>query len=543
LLLLPDLKPGGDVSDWLESGRSIEELMNLARNQKIWFPQQSVRDQVEVGKETGQTFEHRWPRPIFESFVDIYHPKEEGPLNFWDEMWLKGNMVTLLYKEISINTLKKPMSKWLELCSNAKSKNGEDPFKPTDDDFKAILKIAEIDLDLNALKNPIMPIFNPFYMQEKLKNYRREDIAILKSANFYVPERCVFPRNMEACIAMNCLPFDYDELALCPEINKAFNTQWENDKESEDMLLQFLSYYITTNFLYKAILYMIGESNSGKSMFLELIRHFIGYDNCITRTLPKIGNRFELWGARYKKLIIADDAKLTERDLQNNGDILTNCLNIPSGFPIRIEAKNGAIDSRKIAAQLLLAGNNPIKIQEFSNSLANRFKFLVFPHIYEMGVDMEPEVLQTWLPELAGLFNRVLDAGLVLAKSKHFIEPKSSAACREQFIGGNNPVYIFINEEFESNAIDDPNKWVVRVSDMREYYRDYTEREKIRMFSSFDFNNAMKTFKGITQAEPKETVHDKVSGTKVRKTIRVWKGLRKKGTSGKLFDKAVQPEF
>ena len=107
-----------------------------------------------------------------------------------------------------------------------------------------------------------------------------DDIIIMKSGNFYIPFRTMHPRNMESCIAMSCLPFDYDPDAKCPNIDEAFRMQWNDDQESIDLLLQFIYYSMKHSHKYKAILCMIGESDSGKTQILELIRHFIGYEGC-----------------------------------------------------------------------------------------------------------------------------------------------------------------------------------------------------------------------------------------------------------------------
>lgn len=547
LLRLPDLKPGGDVTDWLKGKtvstkcHTVEELLTLAGKVDDWYPQRSVRDCVEAGKETGQSFEHNDPGPIFEAYYDIFHPRTEGPLDFWDRMWLKGNMKTLLMEQICINVdLKEPMSKWLKLCFNKKGKEDE-LFKPQPEDFNKILQMGEIDLDLNVLKNPIMPIFNPFYMDEKIKNYERKDIIIMKKENFYVPERCPFPRNMEACKAMDCLPFDYDPKAKCPEIDKALFVQWPKDLESIDMLLQFISYYMTTSFLYKAILCAIGESNSGKSMIVELIRHFIGYNSCPSLSVRLIGDRFELWRALYAKILIADDTTITPRDLQNGG-IIENLKSIPSGIPVRLERKNDPdVLTRQLPCQILIAANYPPEIREFSNALSNRFKFLFFPHVFLPGVDMIGDILDKWKTEeeLAGLFIKVLDAGLVLKENGRFIEPKSSAATREKFEGSSNPVWNFVRESFDVNSLTEKIKWMTTIASVTILYNNYSEKTKEKMFSTQKFNRAMEGISGIKRGDTKINVINEKTGETKRVSIKVWIGLRQKGTSGVITVKDV----
>jgi len=531
ILLLPNLKKGGDVTDWIEAGGTIEQLLELVQKSEEWFPLASVRQQIKDGKVTGLSFEHYDPRPAFEEWYETYHPPEEGPLHFYDGDWLKGDMKTLLFKIVSKNRLLNSMTEFFGLSFNKKSKDGQELFKPTPSLTEMILKSGELKIDLDILEHPSMPIFNPFHMSTKLQQYEPADIVLLKSTNFYVPERCVFPRNMDACIAMNALPFDYDESAKCPKIDKAFANQWNNDNESIDMLLQFLNYYMKNTFIYKSVLCMIGESDSGKTQILELMRHFIGYDNCEALSLSKIGRPFELYRARNAKLLISDDLNLTKRDLQD-GSIVENLKSIPCGIPIRIEKKNGEIWSRKLACQIIIAGNQPPEIQEFSNALSNRFKFLNFPHTYVRGVDMIPDILATWLPELAGLFNKALDAGNKLAEQCGFIEPKSSYEIRKRFEGGGNPVKEFARTYFDINSADDNIKWNTCLEDVKTYYNKYCEVEGITPLSLSKFYMALESIDGISRG----TVCLKISNTKTGidgwKTVKCWIGLRKKGTSG-----------
>ena len=535
ILLLPDLKPGGDVTDWLKAGNTIEKLLELAKSDDLseWYPLASVRQQVNDGELTGLSFEYADPRVSWFSWSETYHPPEDGPLRFWDDIWMKGNPKTNLYVEISENELLKNMARFFALCynKNAPKNKSDELYKPNLKLMKNVLDMGMLEEDLNVLKRPTLPIFNPFHCSEKIENYKPEDILLLKSGNFYVPERLPFPRNMDQCIAMHALPFDYDEKAVCSEINKAFCTQWENDKESIDMLLQFLGYYMGHSFKYKAILDMVGESNSGKTQILQLIRHFIGANNCEALSLSKIGNRFELYRARNAKLLISDDLNLTSRDLLD-GSIVENTKSIPCGIPVRIERKNGEIFSRALACQMLIAGNKPPKIREFSNALSNRFYFLVFPHVFIRGNDMNPDILETWLPELPGLFNKALDAIPKLHEQGGFIEPQSSFAVRNEFEGGGNPAKKFIKERFDVNTIDDPVKWHTRILDLQEEYKKYCEDEGLDMLRLSDLYKGIETIAEIRRDKINVKVNDLKSGKNVWKSIKCWVGLRIKGTSG-----------
>ena len=536
LLLLPGLKEGGDVTDWLEDEKSNtkEKLLELANddNLKEWYPKDSIRQQVTNEELTGLVFEYFDPRPAFLNWLEIFHPPEEGPLYFYDDRWLKGDIINKIFKEILKNRLINSMTEFFKLCFDKKSKNCEGLFKPTPRIIDTILKSGESKQDLDIIENPTIPIFRPFFMPEREKNYKTEDIIILKNGNFYIPERIMFPRNMDACIALSALPFDYNPKAKCPLIDKTLDIQWGEDKQSVDLLLQYIYYCMKHTHIYKSILYMVGNSDSGKSLILELIRNFLGEDSCESLSLGKIGRAFELYRARNAQLLISDDVRLTERDLQD-GALIENLLSIPAGAPIRIERKNGEIFSKVLPCQLILAGNDPPKIPQLSNALANRFKFLNFSHVFVRGEDMDPHIVFKWVKELPGLMNRVLDTGMELEKIGGFLEPSSASSIRDRFEGGSTPIRKFIKEWFSFNA-----NGFVRIKDMKMHYKQYCEEEGLIEISATHFNEGLESISGIK----KDGKNVKIENGKYV-WIRGWIGIQRKENENGAEQETKEEEF
>lgn len=536
LLRLPGLGKSEDVTDWLKKGGKKERLLELATSKdlKEWYPKESIRQCIENQIMTGMAFEHGFPRPVFIEWINTFHPSEEGPLYFYDDEWLKGDAETKIYKEVLKNFLLEQIEQFLLYCNNSNSKKADEEFKPTPQLREMILKNGETYRDLNVKENATVPFLRPFFVAEREQNYKIEDIVIMKSKNFYVPERICFPRNMDACIAMSALPFDYDKEAKCPEIEKAFEKQWKDDRQSIDLLLQFIYYCMKHSHIYKAILCMIGTSNSGKSQILELIRNFIGHNSCEALSLGKIGRPFELYRARNAQLLISDDVNITKFDLQD-GALVENLLSIPFGAPIRIEKKGGIIYSKPLPCQIIMAGNNPPEIPQPSDALANRFKFLNFSHQFVQGVDMEPLIIDLWIKELPGLMNLVLEAGIELDKNRGFIEPLSSSAIRERFEGGSSPIRSFVRRLFDINQKNDEIKWFTRLNDMTTYYKIDCENEGLDMLPLGQFTKSMEAIQGVEKAGRNIKVPDE-KGKPTWKRIRGWEGIRRKDTSGQPSD-------
>ena len=538
LLRIPGLPEKGDITDWLNASKmnNKESLLSLANDLKLheWYPKDSIRERIQNQEMTGLFFEVDRPGPIWETWLDVFHPPENGPFWSYDLEWLKGNMKTLLYDETKPDVQLKTMLELLKYSSDKNSKN------PNDNRFKESPRIAEIALrycqiartiDIN--KNPEMPIFRHKFMPECEKNWKPEDIAIMKSANFYIPEKRIFPRNMDACIARHALPFDYDSSAKCPEIEKALIVQWGDDKESIDLLLEFMYYCMLQGHEYKSILSFVGVPNTGKSGILNLIMEFIGIASCEAISLSKLGNQFELFRTKFSKLLLCDDENVTKKDFAE-GTLTENLLSIPSGRPIRIEKKGGIIETRILPGQIIIAGNQPLRMHANSSGLSERLKFLVFRHVYKRGADMNTKVMDTWRPELPGLMNLVLAAGENLKARGGFIEPRSSSDVREKFESGANPAVKFLREYMEQNRTGDAVLWIVTLEDMKIYYGQYCEEFELikTKMSVQQFNEAMEAVPGIQR----KTVRIKKKGDKscIDKftTVRCWSGCRRQGTQG-----------
>lgn len=550
LLRLPGLKEIGnhsDVTDWLNVGdkstgcgpNTREQLLELALSDELkeWQPCESIRERIENGEMTGLMFEKGFPGPIWETWYNVYHSLTDGLLLSYDKDWLKGCIKTLLYDETGQDTQLKTIQRMLKYCGDAKSKDPNSVFKGTPRDYEDILRACQIEMGIDIHKYTTIPIFRSSFMPDHEKDWMPGEIVIMKSNNFHIPSKRAYPRNMQACIARHALPFDYDAGAKCLKIQESLKVQWGDDQESIELFLQFIfSCMISAPGKYKSILSMVGDPNTGKSKYLQLIAEFIGVKSCEAISLSKLGNQFELYRAKYAKVLICDDENVTKKDFMD-GTLTENLLSIAAGQPVRVERKGGVIETWTIPAQIIIAGNKAMRMHANSAGLSERLKFLVFRHVYVRGGDMVINILDTWRNELPGLMNVVLKAGEKLIANEGFVEPASSTDKREEFETGANPVLRFVRDWFDQNEIGAVAPWVVRLGDMKEYYRIYCEEYEVKKrLSVQEFNDAMKSIQGILQKPINIKQVDK-QGNIVWAQKRCWVGLKRKGTDGTLDER------
>jgi hypothetical protein len=159
---------------------------------------------------------------------------------------------------------------------------------------------------------------------------------------------------------------------------------------------------------------------------------------------------------------------------------------------------------------------------------------------------MNPDILDTWTPELPGLFNKVLDTIPRLAAQKGFIEPKSSMKARALFEGAGNPAKNFLREEADVNHPNDKLKYRARLVEVKDRYILHCEENGLTPMRPGDFIKALESIPGIYRDKVDIKVKDLNSGGKTKyKAVKCWVGFRLKGTSGNitLENQVDGPEF
>ena len=144
---------------------------------------------------------------------------------------------------------------------------------------------------------------------------------------------------------------------------------------------------------------------------------------------------------------------------------------------------------------------------------------------------MEPLIIDTWIKELPGLMNLVLNAGIKLDKNRGFIEPRSAFSIRERFEGGSSPIRSFVRRLFDVNQKKDEIKWFTRLNDITAYYKQDCDNEGLNELSLGQFTKSMESIQGIEKGLINVKIPNE-KGRPVWKKVRGWIGIRRKGTSG-----------
>ena len=99
-----------------------------------------------------------------------------------------------------------------------------------------------------------------------------------------------------------------------PVFKKYLTDLLGDDEVTKVFLLEFLGAIIANvyGWRYKKMLLMVGDGNTGKSVFRELAMHLVGLDNCVSIELKRLGERFGSSALYGKRLAGSGDLGFVE---------------------------------------------------------------------------------------------------------------------------------------------------------------------------------------------------------------------------------------
>lgn len=295
------------------------------------------------------------------------------------------------------------------------------------------------------------------------------------------------------------IPVIYDPVATCPAID-----QFMADVLPEDIgVLQWeiAIDLITTNRDIKRAIMLEGGAHGGKSLFLALMRAFVGAENCASIPLQTLAsNRFAAYGLVGKLANICAD--LPSSHLKDTA--LFKALT--GGDTIRVERKGVDGFDYHPYVRLLFSANAIPRSDDDSDAFLDRWVVIPFPYCFE-GRNAVPrtELLArlTAAGELSGLLNRGLEVLAALRERRDFSESGSTLAARTQFEAETSPWAAYSRE----CVLSGPGLMISK-DDLRDDLRLWCERRRItpptenalgRKLKAKGWTEAQRTYKGKPQ--------------------------------------------
>lgn len=227
------------------------------------------------------------------------------------------------------------------------------------------------------------------------------------------------------------LPFAHDPDAGCPLWTAFLASSLAGQPEAVRALQQWFGYVVSGRLDLEKILYLYGESRSGKGTVATVLEALAGEANVTAPTLSSLATHFGQANLIGKNLAIMSDVKWKVRD----GDEAREVIKAISGQDPRTVPRKFAADWKgKLGVRFTILSNYEPRFEDAGSALLNRFVSIHFPRSF---LGQEDTTLKTrLLTELPGILNWALEGLRDLETTGRFAEPDSSAALRQQMHDG-----------------------------------------------------------------------------------------------------------
>jgi putative DNA primase/helicase len=303
----------------------------------------------------------------------------------------------------------------------------------------------------------------------------------------------------------NRLPYKYDKKAECPLWIKSLSEILEDDKSKIGVLQEFFGYCLTRDTKQHKALLLLGESRSGKSTILHILRHLVGETNCSSVPLKFISNPQHTPDLVNKLVNIDTDVSAKAAEFEAEFKTIT------SGEPLRTNQKFIQAFSFVPYCKVVMAANIFPKITDHSSAFYNRLILIPCDRVFsdeEQNRDLPIMLLE----ELSGIMNWAIEGLRRLEERGKFEQLDFMKDAVEELENENNPVNLFFDEHI---AIDMGGH--IEKGDLYNRFKEWAEKNNNYKLSAARFASCV--FKKYHKQTPKDVKLQ--SGGK-----RIWRNLK-----------------
>lgn len=335
------------------------------------------------------------------------------------------------------------------------------------------------------------------------------------------------------------------EIPDCPKF-KAFLAKIIPNQTA--LMWEWIAYLLTPGVYMKKAVFMIGETDTGKTTLVTILRHVIGFENCAEETFHALCSSPFSRGNLEGKLLNYDDdvSGLVIRDPAEfkklTGDIW-----------LRVERKYMNQYIVKNTCKLMFSTNKIPLIEHLDNATANRIILFFFNHQFT-NAEKDPGFVESIINdprEIQGILYNALKALPVLLQRKRF-ETMDIASVLHFLRMAIEPVYMFlcmccvgIIEDFKEKAKaktknpgEEPEReksaWKTYSVDSETLFDEFTtwaaatgregKDKESRISTQNKFTGILRQY-GILSSVDRVPIANPVDGKKSR-TIRVYHGVK-----------------
>jgi len=304
----------------------------------------------------------------------------------------------------------------------------------------------------------------------------------------------------------NPIPWKLGEYPDTPNIDRIFR-DWVGE-ENLEILYEILAYSILPDMPLHRIFCFIGGGMNGKSKFLELLRKFVGGNNCCSTELDTLlTSRFEV--TRLHKKLVCQMGETNFNEMSK-----TSLLKkLSGGDLIGFEYKNKNPFEEKNYAKILIATNNLPSTTDKTIGFYRRWTIIDFPNSFTEKKDILGEIPREEYESLA--LRSVVTLRSLLDK-REFTNEGTVEERMERYESRSNFLDKFLQLFTTQENIDG----YITKSDFYKKFMSWCKENKHRILSDRSLGASMKKIGVETGRKAFEWMNDGRGGQ-----ARVWLGL------------------
>jgi len=282
------------------------------------------------------------------------------------------------------------------------------------------------------------------------------------------------------------IPVTYDLKVDCPRVQQFF-TEVLREKDIP-IIEELFGYCLIPDYTVQRAFLFLGDGANGKSSLLELLKHFLGMENCSNIALQTIeSQRFAVADLFGKLANIYADIPSTKMPHVGLFKMLTG------GDTIGAEKKFKDRFGFNNTARLIYSTNKPPKVDEDTLAFWRRWIFINFPNKFEGG-KADKRLIQklTQKSELSGLLNIALQGLERLLNKQGYSYEASPDEIAEWHQRASDPLYAFIEDVCETSDL----AWISK-DELYDAFIDYCDKQNIPRIGKESFGRALKNAKNV----------------------------------------------
>lgn len=455
---LPNLPEGGDVSDFLDGGGSVDQLgvMLFKAPPRVPGPPIAV---ATGGKPLEPNEAEDDPHRLARVYLDRNRHPDGLTLRYWREEWHRWDGTSYRPtpdKEVRGELASSIKAEYDRLNIEAQKNHSGDRAPPV---VRAVTtkKVADVMQALSSLA--LLRVkdcpSSPAWI-EKGPPWSASETMPTRNALVHMPSlvegRPCTARPTPAFFCPYALDFDFNPKAPPPREWLHFLSElWGDDEQSIGLLQEWFGYLLTADTSAQKMLMLIGPRRSGKGTIARMLTAMIGAENVANPTLSQLSTDFGAASLIGKTAAIIADARLSGR--VDQAVIVERLLSITGEDSQSIARKYREDWQGKLPTRFLLISNVLPRLNDSSAALPGRMMVLQLTRSFFGNEDRN--LSRRLLAELPGILMWSVEGWRRLRARGRFEQPTSAADLADEMETLASPHTMFMRERLTQDPAEE----------------------------------------------------------------------------------------